>query len=301
MTDKTPNFLIVGAAKSGTTSVVNHLRKNSEIFISKKKEPRFLTFEFLKEIGYKGPGDFRPKEIAVKTLKDYHDLFKIAPKEAKVIGEASVDTLYYYEKTIPIIKKIMGNPKIIIILRSPVERAISAYSHLIREERENLNFSKALIKEEERMKQGYEYIWAYAGAGMYYNQVKAFKNAFTNVKVVIFEDFIKNEPSVMNEIEEFLEVTAQSVYKKEVFNKTGKPKNKLINKFLTRKSALKNIISFLIGKKIALKIKNTIQDYNLDRIQIDDKMKKDLYLNFEKDIKKLESFLEIDLNVWKKY
>ncbi|MCA0152371.1 sulfotransferase family protein [Winogradskyella vincentii] len=293
-----PNFLIVGVAKCGTTSLVKYLDENPKIFISKNKEPRYLTYDILSEQGYKGPGDFRPKKIAVKTAESYRQLFKEA-EEFIAIGEASTDTIYYYEHTINRIKDEFGDPRIVIMLRDPVKRAISAYSHLIREERETLSFEDGLLKEEERLNNGYECIWGYVKGGLYYEPVKAFKEAFSEVKILIFEDFVKNSKESVNEVLSFLKVEHAHDFSMDRFNKSGRPKNKLINKFLTRKSWLKSILKKILGEKLALKAKGKVQESNLQKIQIDRRVQNKLYLNFKKDIEQLEKYLGINLEQWK--
>jgi len=297
-----PNFLIVGVAKSGTTTLVSYLDDSKEIFISHKKEPRYLTYNFLKESGYNGPGDHRPRSIAVKSLEEYKSLFQNVIKPThKVIGEASVDTFYYYKHTIPKIKKELGDPKIIIMLRNPVERAISAYSHLIREEREELSFEKALEKGRCRLDKGYEYIWGYENGGLYYEPTKAFIESFSKVKVVIFEEFISNQKKIMSEIFEFLDVEDQPTLVNQAHNISGKPKNRVINKFLTRNNMLKRGIRKIIGNKTSLHLKNKIQKFNLEKININSETKIKLFKKFESDIEKLENLLQKDLSDWKKY
>lgn len=300
MNNKLPNFLIVGTAKSGTTSLVQYLEENPEIFISKNKEPRYLTYNYLEDKGYKGPGDFRPKRIAVKNFKDYTLLFKDVKLETKAIGEASTETSFYHHITIPKIKKEIGDPKIIILLRDPVKRAISAYSHLIREERETLSLEEALLKENERINNGYECIWAYQQAGMYYEQVKAFMESFSDVKVMIFEDFIKNSDLMVEETLKFLDIETIHTFNKLQFNKSGKAKNKLLNKFLIRKSFVKTIIKKIIGENIGKQIKIKIQKKNLEKINVAEDTQKKMYNIFKEDISKLEKLLNVNLEVWKK-
>ena len=293
-----PDFLIVGVAKCGTTSLVKYLENHPEILFSKKKEPRYLTYDLLSEKGYKGPGDFRPKKIAVKSLNDYKAQFLYMPSKTK--GEASTDTIFYYKHSIPKIKKEIGDPKIIIILRDPVRRAISAYSHLVREDREKLDFKEALKNEKKRLSNGFECIWAYAEGGLYFEPVKAFIHAFKNVKVIIFENFIAEGDKEIGEILDFLSLSKEFNFEKVKFNKSGRPKSRIINKFLTRKSLVKTVISFLIGKQTALTIKNKVQERNLEKIHIGIETQKELYNYFKNDITKLESFLNINLEVWKK-
>ena len=68
------DFLIVGAAKCGTTSLADYLNQNKAIEIARKKEPKYLTYEFLKNSGYKGPGDKQTEDYAVKSFEEYIEL-----------------------------------------------------------------------------------------------------------------------------------------------------------------------------------------------------------------------------------
>ena len=145
---KLPNFLIVGAAKSGTTSLYHYLKQHPEIYMSPVKEPKFITAQFL-SFPFKGIGDEKVEQNIVKSYNEYCNLFKDVSKE-KIIGEASPDNLYFFEKAINIIIYHLKNPKIIIILRNPIERAFSAYMYFINCNREYLSFEEALKEEEKR-------------------------------------------------------------------------------------------------------------------------------------------------------
>ena len=114
-----PNFLIVGAAKSGTTSLYRYLQQHPDIFMSQKKEPKFFSSQFLK-FPFVGPGDQNMELSICKTFDKYESLFKYADN-IKAVGEASADNLYYYTHAIPLIKKYLGNVKILIILRNPID------------------------------------------------------------------------------------------------------------------------------------------------------------------------------------
>ena len=85
-----PNLIIVGAAKSGTTSLHHYLDQHDEIFMSKHKEPHFLIN---KEVGV--------NEIpnGINNYKDYLRLFENT-KSYKYRGESSVMYLQFPELTI---------------------------------------------------------------------------------------------------------------------------------------------------------------------------------------------------------
>lgn len=145
-----PNFFIVGAAKSGTTSLYHYLKQHPEIYMSPVKEPKYFLAS-INKFPHNGPGDIEVDKKIIRTWDEYLKLFSNASVE-KCIGEASCGYLYYCELVAPSIKRISPEAKIIIVLRNPVERAFSAYCYLFREGRETLSFEEALKIEEERKK-----------------------------------------------------------------------------------------------------------------------------------------------------
>ena len=89
-----PNFLIVGAAKCGTSSLHNYLNQHPNIFMpsfneegKNVKEPQFLVKNKVKNRLHFG----------VWTWEEYQSLFKQA-KQQRAIGESSVFYLFYYQK-----------------------------------------------------------------------------------------------------------------------------------------------------------------------------------------------------------
>ena len=82
-----PNFLIIGAAKSATTSLYVYLSQHPEIYMSPIKEPRFFAFED-EELNFCGPKDHWETNTTITRLEDYRALFDDVSHE-KAIAEAS--------------------------------------------------------------------------------------------------------------------------------------------------------------------------------------------------------------------
>ena len=61
-----PNFLIIGAAKAGTTSLYEHFRAHPEIFMPRLKEARFFSYD----------GRGNKVKFPVQTLEEYTDAFR---------------------------------------------------------------------------------------------------------------------------------------------------------------------------------------------------------------------------------
>ena len=167
---KLPNFFLVGAAKAGTTAVYAYISQHPEIYLSPLKEPKHLSISANK-FPHNGPGDKKVDDGIIKSREEYLNLFKDA-ENVKVVGESSADYLYFYNSVIPLIKTISPYAKILIMLRNPVDRAYSAYRHMLMDNRENLSFEKALKYEDQRRSRNYEFIWFYKDVGFYYKQVK---------------------------------------------------------------------------------------------------------------------------------
>ena len=233
METKLPNFLIVGAPKSGTSSLHYYLKQHPEIYMSPVKEPRFITAQFIK-FPLKGIRDDRLEKIIVKSFDEYKKLFSKVKNE-KAIGEASIDNLYFYENAIKYIKKYLGEVRIIIILRNPIDRAFSAYQMFVRNLREPLSFEDALKAEQERKNNNWAFGWHYLSVGFYYKQVKAYLENFSQVKVYLFDDLKTDALGVAKDIFMFLKVNmsfAPDV--SHIYNISGIPKNRFIHNFLFR-------------------------------------------------------------------
>ncbi|MGA3007063.1 MAG: sulfotransferase domain-containing protein, partial [Opitutaceae bacterium] len=128
-----PNFLIVGAARAGTTSLWQWLRGHPQVFMTRYKEPAFFVHNF-----------------GVFNQEKYLSLFK-AGRGKPCIGEASTAYLSSPESP-PWIHDVLGRVKIIMVLRNPVARAYSMYCWLTMIGLEPLaTFEEALTQESRRM------------------------------------------------------------------------------------------------------------------------------------------------------
>lgn len=130
---KKPNFFILGAAKSGTTSLYHYLKQHPEIFMTAIKEPTFFCNGFQ----------------VVKNPVQYFKLYDGVTTET-AIGEASHAYLTN-PPTAELLKGLFPEAKFIVILRNPADRAYSLYHHMRRNGYEDINsFEKALEQEEFR-------------------------------------------------------------------------------------------------------------------------------------------------------
>ncbi len=133
---KKPNFFIIGAPKCGTTSVASWLSDHPNIYFSPEKEPHFFNTDH----------NFQN----IKSLSEYEQLFNGVTSKHKAIGEGSV---WYLYSTIAV-KNILSynsEAKFIVLLRSPVEMAISLHNQQIFTGHETIiSFNKAWMMQDKR-------------------------------------------------------------------------------------------------------------------------------------------------------
>ncbi|MDR4507102.1 MAG: sulfotransferase [Candidatus Brocadiaceae bacterium] len=296
-----PNFLIVGAAKSGTTSLYHYLEQHPEVYMSPLKEPRFITSQFV-TFPFNGINAWRPEQGITKTFDEYKRLFNNVKNE-KAIGEASIDNLYLYDGAIKYIKKYLGDVKIIIILRNPIERAFSQYVMFIRNLREDLAFEDALKAEEERINNNWVFGYHYKNVSLYSNQVSEYLKNFTNVKIYLYEDLKQNTLGLIKDMYAFLGVDSSFIPNiSHKYNISGVPKNKIFHNFITKphkfKTAIKNIMVFFMPKRKVYKLIEKVRVKNLQKIEMKPETKEYLKEFFREDVIKLQALINRDLSPW---
>jgi hypothetical protein len=289
-TIKKPNFFIVGAQRSGTTTLYHVLKSHSDVFMSQVKEPCFFI-----------------KKRTHEEWKDYLKLFQKANKE-KIIGEAS--TIYFHNKNSPyLVKNKIPHPKILIQLRDPVERTISAYRQNKKKNIEQLSLKESLLKENERIKKGFDNSFYYFKKSFYYSQVKRFYDVFgkDDVKITIFEEFIKDPEKILNEIALFLKIDNKKLPKEiKKYNPGNEPKSPFLNDFLIGNFFIKRLFKIVVPVKLRknyikrLKEKIYWSFLTSKEIEVDfsEKDKEKLRKIFIPDIEKLQGLIKKDLSCW---
>ncbi|MEM7163015.1 MAG: sulfotransferase domain-containing protein [Bacteroidota bacterium] len=292
-----PDFIIPGAAKSGTTTLYRILQQHPEVFVpSYHKETYFFSF-FNRELTYEK--EFQ-SHLIVNPI-EYCDLFK--GQSNKLMGEASIGYLYDFEDCIQNMQKFYGEKtkevKIIIILRNPIDRAFSHYNFLIRNGFETLPFKEAIQKDisekRKKIRPGFDYL----DYGKYYKQVKAFIDYFDHVKVFLFED-LKDFDRLSSEMFQFLEVDEIKIAQPIKANPSGVPRSKFLVKLLR-----KNKFLAFVYRNFPLKMQDRLLNFRdrllakmLKRNQMDEEMRKHLSTYFEQDIRQLQKLIKRDLSHW---
>ena len=182
-----PNFLVIGAAKSGTTSLHHYLKQHPDVYMPAKKELHYFASEHMKRCTA-GPGDRNIPLHICETKQDYEAFF-VAALDQAAVGEVSPSYLYFSEVAERILEEL-GRPKIIVVLRDPIHKAFSQYMHLVRDNRERLDFYQALLAETERAANGWSTLWRYAESSLYSRRLQTYIDLFgdSQVKILFYND-----------------------------------------------------------------------------------------------------------------
>lgn len=299
-----PNFLIIGAAKSGTTALYRYLKQHPEIFMSSRKEPHFFSFTNESKIT-NGPGDY--VKSAITDFNLYRQLFDPVTNQ-KAIGEAS-PTYIYVPGTAEKIHSVLPNVKLIAILRNPVDRAFSAYMHQVRDGHEDSkDFLEAIYRETERIANNWGPIWHYINAGYYYNQLIPYYNLFNknNIKIIIYDDFVNNPVKEIQDIFTFLEVNNMFVPDMSARpNVSGIPKHKTWQRIMdftfNHPNPIRGISRKLFSEEFRWKVTSHLRNKNLIKPTITLELRKELINLYKSDIVNLQKLINRDLSAWLVY
>ena len=297
-----PNFLIIGAAKSGTSSLYHYLKQHPEIFMSPHKEPNFFAFEG-ENVCFSGPGDdIDTNAFSVTSLKDYCAFFKKVTNEVAV-GEAS--PLYLYSPKAPMrIKHYIPDVKLIAILRNPVQRAFSNYLHFARNNREpKPDFQSALKEETKRIQDNWQWFWHYTSVGFYAGQLKRYFANFHSkqIKIFLYEDLKNNPRAMLKDLFEYLTINPGFRPNLSIkYNVSGFPKNRLLQKLLTKPNPIKAIAKLIINDRMRIDIRAALMNKNIEKPQIDPDIKNKLIVLYKNDILQVQDIINRDLSDWLK-
>jgi hypothetical protein len=302
-----PDFVVIGAGKSGTTSLNEYLKEHPNIFMSTRKEPNFFAYELAKEEDFDLESSKEFYKDSVLKLEDYLQLFE-GSKEDQLLGEVS-NTYLNSEMACARIKHYVPNTKLIAILRNPADRLFSRYSHYTRE---------GLLPEDGGLDRVFDKSTSWwkrpdmITEGLYYGQLKRYYDNFPkeNIRVYLYENFIGDTAAVVEDIFKFLEIDATvKVATDIVYNKSGTVKNKAVDNLVGQNSAI--IVAL---KKVAPGLHRWMKDNvlinrwlynlrnkNLQKADFSPKLRKDIVDKiYAEDIKKLSGLIGQDLSHWLK-
>lgn len=281
---RVPNLIIIGAQKSGTTSLHKYLGAHPEIQMSLEKELNFFI------AGRPGWGSTWHKGVGW-----YKTRFS---SNAKIRGESSPNyTAYPYIQGVPErMHLVIPGAKLIYILRDPIERIISHYVHSCGMGRENRTFPDAL----KNINDNNQYI----ARSKYYMQLKQFLEYYDESQILIItqDDLYGDRLETLKRVFRFLGV--DDSFQSRKFNKiyhssTLKRKRNKVGSFLSRTPVQKAIER--LPQYIRWKAEWLIYfpfSSKIERPKMDDALKKLLIEYLEDDVNSLREFTGKKFEAW---
>lgn len=291
-----PNFFILGAAKSGTTTLHAYLSKHPEIYMSKEKEPHFFNDDEIFGLGV---------DLYLRTHFRHASSFRVR-------GEATPAYFMGMGKVIHRMKKICGGQelKFILIFRNPVERAWSHYLHMKRIGAEQESFERALELESVRIEANPKEWVGYFSDGLYCKQLAVWLESFKKEQFLFLltTDLTHNLEESLHKIYRFLDVSTHvdvnpnSVMKE---NRATDARSYYLMRLLANPpSKIKKIVSKFVNKRVRRSIIVSLRQMNLkaytSKPTMDSKIELALYDKYLSDVECLEKMIDRDLSSWKK-
>ena len=284
------DFFILGAQKSGTSTLHEVLNSNSKVVLPENKETHYFSFDAKYKLGYNW----------------YKSQFS---NNGKIYGE--VDPSYLYiNKSANRIKEINSKPKFIIILRKPIERSFSHYLMSKNRGYENLSFKEAIVEENNRLESAnfFDIInFSYLDRSNYSKQILLYKKIFpeSDFLYLKFDDFfVHNKTTEMyKRVFSFLGLDYESEIKEIHINRSYSPKIKFINNLLYNNIFIKIIGKILVPKNnYRFKIKKYISELNrsnkeLPKLNISE-LSNDIIQWNNNEVNKLNKITKLELENW---
>ena len=292
-----PNFLCIGAPKSGTTSLYDVLKQHKDVFLPTFKEPHF----------------FDSNKSWNKGVEWYQSSY-YAKASHQCVGDFT--PTYLSNNLAPgRIRKVLGNQvKFVVILRNPIDRAYSHYLHTKRDQHENLSFIEALEEEEQRLnkyRKENDHIgmirFAYQEQGMYAKQLDRYFKLFDRGQFYIttFDDFVSKQEHVIKEVCAFLGLQHQEGMQYVLqSNKSSEARSVALKNLIKKPSMIKKLAKWLVPSfAIRQKLRNYVQALNnksIEKKPLSEIDRKNCYQRyFKQEIQSLEDLLSINLTHWK--
>lgn len=303
---KNPNFLIGGVAAGGTSFLSSILIQNPEIYLPKeiRPEPHFFykSWEYEKGINY--------------YLERW---FSDVPKEAIAIGERSSSYLFGGRNVAEKIAHQYPQMKFIFTLRNPIERTWANYRYTVLQGLEDLDFEKAIILEEKRIKEQ-SGIWAqiqpfnYTGRGFYASQLQEYLNYFPRENILtVKSELLSTQTDIeLKKIYTFLGLSTLDFAYNHAPNFTSvnviEPRTQVklreyfdnrFDKIIESIRKELSLDSFILNAEDEIKINQLKNNMTGIKESMPTNVREKLQETFVQDINALSSMVDFDISDWK--
>jgi hypothetical protein len=289
--DRWPTFLVIGAYKSGTTTLHHVLRAHPQVFVPERREPSFFAFA-------DEPDPTNPAwQRSVRDEAEYLALFAGA-EGAVAVGEVSPEYLLHPAAPASIARRT-PDVTMLAVLRDPAERAFSDWVMYRREGDEPLSFEAALDAQDERQSRG-EPTGFYLAAGQYAEQVARFIDVFgrDRLHIWLYEDVSRDADTAYAEMFAAIGVDPGAPQPQRQHHNVGAVPARSVDRLAYAARTRLRPVTRRLPLAGARRRVSAVLDDRLVKPSLEPETRTRLVDHFRPDIARLQDLIGRDLSVW---
>lgn len=289
-----PNFIIIGAAKAGTTALYWYLAEHPEIFMSRVKETNFFAWQ-PNDYGEPVYGDPRLHHFPVRSWQHYQSLFDDAGG-ARARGEAS--PIYLECPDSPSrIRAVIPEARILCGLRNPVDRAYSDYQMFLRGQGRRLEPQRDLAPDAEWLQPDSHWM----RTSCYYPALKRYIQEFPReqIHLFLFDELKRDAVAVARKAYHFLDVDSSFTPSLDTpYNVGGIPSNMLLERVFHSAAAVRTVVEPWLPRRATGWLRQ-LRAANMEKAPaLPDTLRMNMMAFFREDIERTSELTGLDLDAW---
>jgi len=298
-----PDFLVIGAPKAGTTALHAALAGHPGLYMSAVKEPKFFLTDGPPPQRGGGPGDVQTYREHIWRRADYEALFDAAPPGA--LRSESTPFYLYDQQAQRRIRALIPDVRMIAVLRDPVERAHSNWTHLWSAGLDPIgDFPAACAAEERRIAAGWADFWHYTRLGRYGEQLERLYGMFPREQVLVlrYRDLVDSPALALDAICAFLGVQPGIITQVPRENVTAHPEHspshRAVSGVLRAAAAAGRHLPGTTGTALTQPLERFLQRSARPRQPLTWEQRQQVLSYVEDDVRRLEKITEMDFSDW---
>jgi hypothetical protein len=292
-----PTFILIGAGRSGTTSIHAYLAQHPEVFVPEKSPNHFVAADPIPE--WEGPSLRAMARQWVADPAAYERLFEDAGS-AKARGDVSPVYLQSVNAPSRIAARYAG-VRIVAILRDPVERAHAHYQGRRRDGLDRRESFEQVVNEElSRPLPEVVAFGSHLGCGRYHHFLKPYYDLFSRdrIRIYLYEDLQQDAAALMADLQAFIGV--DRAFRADLSHRggqTGEIRNPLARLIWTRSVAVRTALRPWLPRGFRDRAAPIVMR-DLHRPSLDPAMRERLRPLFREDVRRLQELIGRDLSHW---
>jgi hypothetical protein len=288
------DFIVLAQPKCGTTSLYDVLKSHPDLDLPFKESFFFCSSNMMRHENVDPSFNLNNHKIA--TIDAFENKFK---KQHALRAEVSTAYMIDYVYSFNYIYQLCGDIPLIFVVRNPIERMYSSYLHHVKNMHESNSFSGSLLLENERLADGYSFMWRHVLGSMQGDAIAYAHGLFSKVLVIDFNDLIEKSDEVLHFVFNYLGVKSYLIQMPHL-NKGGELKNALLQQFIIKESnfkkSLRPFFRFLFPNSYTRKkIRSFFKSINVKKskqtnIEIPESLKELLQKDYQKTLKYIHKF-----------